>query len=116
MVMLLTVPRTSTKRRSRNRIPRSDSRARARSMLCALGRPVAASVFAVGDLRGHGSPSPIVLAPGGAGTRVVTGPPGLLSLRRVVHHIAPLLMVDKGGCQGEWQPPHGRPNRFSHAT
>ena len=101
MVMLLTVPSTSTKRRSRKRIPRSESRSSARSMVTEVVRPAAASVFAVGGLRGHGPPRAIVLAPGGAGTRVVTRSPGLLFLRRLVHDVAPLLMVEKGGCQGE---------------
>jgi hypothetical protein len=34
----------------------------------------------------------------------------------LVHDVAPLLVVGKGGCQGEWQPPHGRTNRFSDAN
>src|SRR6202043_454961 len=115
MVMLLTVPSTSTKRKSRKRMPRSDSRSSARSVVSDVVRPAAASVFAVRGLHGYGRARAIVLAPGWAGTRVVTGSPGLVFLCWLVHDVAPLLMVDKGGCQGEWQPPHGRTNGLSVA-
>jgi hypothetical protein len=79
-------------------------------------RLAAASVFAVGDLRRDGCPRSIVVAPGGARTRVVAGSPGLVFLFGLVHDVAPLLVVEKGGYQGEWQPPHGRTNGFSDAN
>src|SRR4029077_17759125 len=113
MVMLLTVPSTSTKRRSRKRIPCSDSRSSARSTVIDVERPAAASVFAVGDLRGYRRPRAIIFTPGRAGARGGTRSPGLVFLFRLLHDVAPLLMVDKGGYQGEWQPPHGRTNGFS---
>jgi len=79
-VMLLTVPSTSTKRRSRKRMPRSDSRSSARSTVGLAARPVAVSVFAVRYSFVLGGRRRIDVIPGRAGPRMISGSPGLVSL------------------------------------
>src|SRR5207253_2228716 len=87
IVMLFTVPSTSTKRKSRNRIPRSDSRSSARSTVAPATRPAAASVFAVGYSLVLGRGRTIGRVPGGAGTCVVGRSPGFIALYRIVHRL-----------------------------
>src|SRR6202011_4755648 len=86
IVMLFTVPSTSTKRKSRKRIERSECRSSVRSTVCGVARPAAASVFAVGDSLGLELLDGIRLVPRRAGRRVVAGSPGLIAVYGIVLH------------------------------
>src|ERR1700747_1019565 len=93
MVMLLTVPSTSTKRRSRNRMRRSDSRSSVRSTpAVVLFAPV--SVLGVGHSAMVGRRPLIPFVPGWTGTRVVTGSPRLV-FDRLFHRSYPSSLVER---------------------
>jgi len=83
--MLFTVPRTSTKRRSRKRMPRSDRRSSARSTVTDVARPPAVSVFGVGDSFVLRVRRTSLLEPGRAGSRMIGRSPGLVVFYRMVH-------------------------------
>src|SRR6202035_3315075 len=94
MVMLFTVPSTSTKRRSRKRIERWASRSSVRSTVDGVARPAAASVFAVGHSLGLHVLDGIKLVPRRAERGVVAGSPGLVTLYGIVLHDVLLLFRD----------------------
>src|SRR5437868_12875240 len=107
--MLLTVPRTSTNRRSRNRMARSPSRSIARSTAGeALRAP--ASVFGVGDTAVIQDQVRVAFLPGRSGPGMVAGSPRLV-FHRIFHRVLLFVRWETAARASDSRLDVGRTNR-----